>query len=56
MRFFNVFFLSKIQNTSEHMAQGKLELKFERNSHIRHTYISGQTTDGRTDDGRISIS
>ncbi len=57
-----IFFL-KIQKTSERMAQGKLQLKFERNPCIKfrdNCDTDGRTDDGRTDgrmdDGQISIS
>ncbi len=36
------------------MAQGKQQLKFERNPHNNFTKII-DVADGRTDDGRISI-
>ncbi len=43
------FFL-KIQKTSERMAQGKPQLKFERNPCIK--FRDNCDTDGRTTDGR----
>ncbi len=56
----NVF--SKIQKKNKmygHIAQGKQQLKFERNpcNSFRDNRCHRQTDDGRTtDDGRISIS
>ncbi len=53
------FFFSKIQKTSERMAQGKPQPKFERNPCIKfrdNRDTDGRRTDGRTDDGQIAIS
>ncbi len=57
-------FFSKIQKTSKRIAQGKPQLKFERNPCVKfrdNCDTDGRTTDGRrtdgrtTDDGQIAI-
>ncbi len=45
---------SKIQKTSERMAQGKPELKFKRNPSVK--FRDNCDTDGRTTDGLVLVS
>ncbi len=47
-------FFSKIQKTSERMAQGKPQIKFERNPCIK--FRDNCDTDGQRTDGQIAIS